>query len=620
MATLRFPFSHAIQYTSNGTTTTQETVQSGDLKLGYDRVSNYSRIDKYLTRHYWVEMYFDVPADLYKYTCNAYFVRNFRAEVSSRKYYYNEISSHPEDSYYSNEDTGPSITDNYNFSPVNYSEASTKFVPDGLVSNYPFLLNENAIKNTQDHVPDSYVVNTYYTGEYNDKGVAYESSVLKVHEIDCKLVTFKDVEDYYLEVNVVPVETQINPVYPVDVYASNSADLTVAWDVSDTANRGSSYIYPVSSTVTVTDANSHTLTKSITGTDTSCVFTTTQLASLDVGQCSVVVSVTDNYGNVATKTWTFNLVGESTAPEITYVTGQAFPRVYWSASSQSGFEIKISNEHGVAYESGLISDSSSRNYVVPKMINHGKYSIEMRCLNEYGIFTSWTSYYWKFSRDAGQFDDPFNVSARPDLGILVKNPDQWSIWFGVLYVIRRKDENSEPEVLGQVDGLKKAFIDYTLGLNDPHQYAFRLYNTSPDFQDGGGYTDSHWIDGVLAYDGVVIRDAEDYSNFVHVWMSENRTIDYIHNDNRSDTLVQCVGRKFPISERGEWQTSVRNFSGFVSDEDFLKLKNMKLNSSHVLMQAQKEFFPCHMEYSDNGDYVDGGRIISFQMTRIDGDK
>lgn len=618
MAYVDFPLDHAVQikFNASGQEVSRETVYSGIVKCGYEERKGSEAVFHYdEVASYRFDLWFSVPSDTYKYFNRS--PGNFSNETI-------EYETHRYLGYYYTSDPWGSRywTENKSGSQSIYSlgSAYTRFQPSDKIvtgsNNERITLYEDDFLKIQDGDCD-YLVMTVYgnvlthlTSEQVGNTVYLESQT--------SLFSY-DITDLKLTFALAEVLTNVEPVYPVDVYASNSADLTVAWNISNTVNRDSSYLHPVSSTVTVTDANSHSLTKSITGTDTSCVFTTTQLASLDVGQCSVLVSVTDNYGNVATKTWTFNLVGESTAPEITYVTGQAFPRVYWSASSQSGFEIKISNNNGVVYESGLISDSSSRYYKVSKMMNHGKYSIEMRCLNEYGIFTAWASYYWEFNRDAGPFDDPFNVSARPDLGILIKNLSPYLLT-EELYVIRRKDENSEPEVLGMVDGLKKAFIDYTLSLNDPHQYAFRLYDTSPDFQGGGGYTDSHWIDGVLAYDGVVIRDAEDYSNFVHVWMSENRTIDYIHNDNRSDTLVQCVGRKFPISERGEWQTSVRNFSGFVSDEDFLKLKNMKLNSSHVLMQAQKEFFPCHMEYSDNGNYVDGGRIISFQMTRIDGDK
>ena len=47
---------------------------------------------------------------------------------------------------------------------------------------------------------------------------------------------------------------------------------------------------------------------------------------------------------------------------------------------------------------------------------------------------------------------------------------------------------------------------------------------------------------------------------------------------------------------------------------------MKLESNHVLIQSNGEFFPCYMEFGDNGEYITNGRILNFAMTRIDGDK
>ena len=199
------------------------------------------------------------------------------------------------------------------------------------------------------------------------------------------------------------------------------------------------------------------------------------------------------------------------------------------------------------------------------------------------------------------------VSARTDFGVSVSCSDMETT--GKLLAVRRKDEDSEPVVLGEYNG---TFVDYLIGLNDYHQYTIRNYVQ--------GYADGEWIDGVVLASGVVIRNADDYSDFVKVWMSEDAISNYRINEERSDVLVQCIGRKFPVAERGEWITSTRSFNGFVTDKDFQKLVDMKLNSNHVLLQSNGEYFPCYMEFSDDGKYITDGRLLSFLMTRIDGDK
>ena len=605
MATIRFPFNHAIQYSSNGSSTTQTTVTSGNLKLGYDKASNYSTINQYGSPHYWVEMYFDVPADIYKYTCNAYMRHNFKATVASRRYEYATFPAHPEDNFYSNYDSSYD-TDDYRFNPSNYNECSTKFYPDGLVSNYPFLINEDTIKRTQIYVPDSYLVNTFYTGEYVDKGITYETDNAKFYERDSYLVTFKDIENFYLEFDASIVYSIITPVYPVNVYVRNDRDLTVSWEASNSKNRSSDYIYIEDSEIIITDSNSNSITASITGSDSIYVFDEEDVGTLAVGSCFVSVTANDNYGNTAVESWEFDLVGETNAPEITSVTQNSYPTITWTSTSQIAWELQISNASGIVYKTGMTVGNET-SYTVPKLLEDGEYSLEMRCINTYGVVTAWSSYFLNLQPTKPDAPENIIVSARADFGISVACGDITTT--GKLLAVRRKDSDSEPEVLGEYNG---SFVDYLVGLNDSHEYTIRNYVE--------GYADGVWVDGTLAYSGVIIRDAQDYSRFVRVWMSENDSLRYIYNDDRDETLTKCVGRKFPVSEIGEWLTTTRSFVGYVSDEDFKKLQKMKTKSTHILMQSKEEYFPCSIEYADQGEYINDGRLVSFQLTRIDGEK
>lgn len=605
MATIRFPFNHAVQVSSNGSTSTTTTVYSGDVKLGYDKASNYSTINKYFSQHYWVELYFDVPADIYKYTCNAYMIHNFQAKVENRRYEYYEFPQSPELNYYDNTDSSYD-TDDYRFSITNYDECSTKFYPDGLVSARPFLINEDIIKRTQIYVPDSYLVDTTYVGEYSDNGVSYDSGNLKVYERTSRLITFKNIENFYLEFDASIVYSILTPVYPIEVYVRNDRDLTVSWEVSNSKNRSSDYIYIEDSEIVITDSNSGSITASITGSDSTYVFDEEDVGTLAVGRCIVNLSANDNYGNTPEISWEFDLVGETNAPEITSVTQNSYPTITWTSTSQIAWELQISNANGVVYKTGMVVGTDT-SYTVPKLLEDGEYSLEMRCINTYGVVTAWSSYFLDLEPTKPDAPENIVVSARADFGISV-NCDAMETT-GKLLAVRRKDSESEPEVLGEYNG---SFVDYLVGLDDPYEYTIRNYEE--------GYADGEWIDGTLAYNGVVIRDAQDYSRFIHVWKSEDISLNYIHNDDRSDTLIQCVGRKFPVSELGEWLTTARSFSGYVSDEDFKKLKKMKIESTHVLLQSKEEYFPCHMEFSDQGEYINDGRLVNFQMTRIDGDK
>ncbi len=402
------------------------------------------------------------------------------------------------------------------------------------------------------------------------------------------------------------IDLYATPIFPVNVYSSKNNPLNVAWELSNSINRSSEYLYAVSSTVVITDHNGDSITKTISGSGTNLVFDTTDLDDLSVGKCTVELSIESNYGTFAESTWEFDLVGESDAPEITNVTQNSYPTITWTSDGQISWEMHISNAQGIVYSSGIVVGSET-SFTIPKLLEDGDYSIEIRCVNSYGVFSEWGSYFLQLNPTKPDAPEGIIVSARTDFGVSVSCSDMETT--GKLLAVRRKDEDSEPVVLGEYNG---TFVDYLIGLNDYHQYTIRNYVQ--------GYADGEWIDGVVLASGVVIRNADDYSDFVNVWMSEDAISNYRINEARSDVLVQCIGRKFPVAERGEWITSTRSFNGFVTDKDFQKLVDMKLNSNHVLLQSNGEYFPCYMEFSDDGKYITDGRLLSFLMTRIDGDK
>ena len=606
MSTIRFPFHHAVQHTSNAA---DVTVTSGDLKIGYEKAANYNAFDLTTTKHYWVDLYFEIPSDAYKYTYQGYAKPLFQTETKTR-IYSKEVHNSSVVQYFIEDKEYASdaevISDMF--------EGITHLIPPGEPLTHRFYFDESAFNTMQTSESEYVDYITPTTSGGTNEHQTYDGDTLDVYQKSGLLKTLKDVENTYIEFEATEAEMFIAPTYPVDIYARNDRDLTVAWTNSNNINRDDDYFYVTGSTIKISDSASHSVTKTVTGSDSYKVFSTTDISGLSIGECSVEVECATNYGDTVTKTWNFSLVGETNAPEIIYVSDNSYPTIVWTISNQTAFEIRISNAVGVVYESGMVAESSTRRYQISKLLEDGDYSIEMRCLNQYGVFTAWASFFKRLYPSKPSPCEEIIISARNDFGI---SGQAFSLTPGDLMLVRRKDSNSEPEMIAKWNFGSNIPIDYFVGLNDPHEYTIRVYVES---WLSGGYADGEWIDGVLNYDGVVIRDADDYSRFVHVWMSEDRDIKYRYDEQRSDVLTRCVGRDFPVAEQGEWQTSIRTFTGYVSVDDFVKLQYMKKNSTHVLFQGQKEYFPCYFEFSDQGEYINGGRIVSFQLTRIDGDR
>ena len=594
MATLTCQFHHAIQSQSGIADVTKYT---GDILAGWSRGTNYD--DNLNVTHYSCKLYYELPSGVYKYYGTGSINPIISAHNEYRDYYKYTWSGHADT--YSNQDSSNDFDDFFKYITSRTGDFETALDP-GRKTSTPFYLREEGFNIIQDN--DSEYIEIIINESY---GMPIGSEMYSgTYHSTSKLSTLKDIETTVCEIRFVePLEEIVTPVYPVNVYARNDRDLTVAWNTSNIVNRSESYFYATGSTITITDSENNSISNSVVGSDTYCIFDTEDLDDLTVGECIVSVVVTTNYSNQGSAEFAFDLIGETDAPEITSVTQNSYPTISWTSTNQIAWELQISNGGGIVYRKPM-SPGDDTSFTVPKLLNDGEYSIELRYMNTYGIISEWGSYYLDLEPTKPDAPENIIVSARADFGISINCDDIATI--GKLLAVRRKNSNSEIEVLGEYNG---SFIDYLVGLNDPHEYTVRNYVE--------GYADGEWIDGTLAYSGVIIRDADDYSKYAHVWMSEDKTLNYINNDERSDVLTQCVGRKYAVLDIGEWLTTERSFVGYVSNEEFKKLQKIKIESTHVLMQSQEEYFPCYMSMSDQGEYNDG-RIVSFVMTRIDGEK
>lgn len=626
---LRIPLDHITQ---NGQETSASYVKQGDFFTNdYNNTSN---------GHYIYNLWFKIPEDLYTYDIGYYYDNymskdrhaialktkksSFRKRIkntylkttyksSGQIEYDNRTTNPPQTEYTDDTYSGGTVYTQDYFKQFRLVEPSAFFQIDSSdLHYYPGDVDDSETGmmfpiSRNDRLSLQFV-STDYIVISADPFYAYSNTDTDFWTQEYKRTRYIewDIDTFELEILLTDIDIYVEPTYPVSVYARNDRNLTVSWEVSNSDNRSEQYIWVTESTITITDSNNESVSYTITGNDLYHVFTPSDIEDLAVGECTVHVESTTNYGLVGEATWTFDLTGETDAPEITNVTQNSYPTITWNSDSQISWEMQISNAQGIVYKSGIVV-GSEESFTVPKLLEDGDYSIEMRCVNVYGVMTGWSSYFLHLEPTKPDAPEGIIVSARTDFGVSVSCFDMETT--GKLLAVRRKDENSTPVVLGEYNG---SFVDYLIGLNDYHQYTIRNYVE--------GYADGDWIDGVVLASGVVIRNADDYSEFVNVWMSEDSISNFNIDDQRSDVLVQCVGRKYPIAERGEWITSRRSFSGFVTDEDFKKLTKMKLESNHVLLQSNGEFFPCYMEFGDNGEYITNGRILNFAMTRIDGDK
>lgn len=302
----------------------------------------------------------------------------------------------------------------------------------------------------------------------------------------------------------------------------------------------------------------------------------------------------------------FTAIGQNAAPTINSVSNNAIPTIAWTDQNQAAFEIRIKDsEQNIIYKSGLIA-GTAQSYRINKMLSNGTYTVEVRELNIYGLYSEWGSYLFTINPSA--VSAPTNIFATVNNKYGVEISGTPAAGATKTYVVRREHGSDDIEIIGIYTG--GIFEDYTAKANVFYEYTLRNYNTA--------YADGEWIPLQIVVDKVLIQDGRDKTNFVKLSLSEDAAFDVNWTEEVDRTLYSCLGRKYPVKEPGEWVNSIRTFTAYVENMD--KLQDMNLNAPKVYFKSEKEYFAADMHIEDKGSYVGGGRIVTFTLTRIADDE
>lgn len=407
-----------------------------------------------------------------------------------------------------------------------------------------------------------------------------------------------NIEQSYLEIEYEPIGISIEGIYPINVNVRNDRKTTFTWDIGFEYERDDLEINKVEIEI---EQGGNVQTFESLGKDANYTF---DANTFNAGETKYKLKAYSTYGTTSETTkYSFIFIGATNAPEVTEVTQNNYPTITWICDEQKAYELLVKNEFGVIYNSGVVV-SEEKSLKLPIMLNDGSYFIEIRALNNFGYYTTWSSYSFVLNPPKPSAIENIIVSANNDFGVSVSCNAETN---GTLFVVRRRNEFDYPVVVGEY---KKGFVDYTIPLNTPHQYAVRNYVE--------GYADSEWLDAEIRTEGVVLRDSQDLSQYVHLWKN-SEIFDVMSNSTRSDVLINCVGRTYPVKEVGEWIAETKTFNSYVDKEDYRKVVDFNVKSHNIYYQANNEFIPCHIEIQDGGEYLGQGRFVSFKLTRIDGE-
>lgn len=409
-------------------------------------------------------------------------------------------------------------------------------------------------------------------------------------------------------VEIVEVSEQVSvypePLYPIDVNVNREKNNIFSWQIHQT-----------SSSLSFPDVLKHTIMYKKEGTsevqeetvsDSNNYQTIVANTFQENGVYLYKILVYTYLDLYIESDWIeFNAIGTDAAPTILAVSNKSIPTVSWDDLNQDAFIVRVKNAaQEIIFDSGIIA-GTDQSYEIPQMFENGSYIVEVKELNIYGYFSEWGSA--EFTLDPIEDYAPSEIFAFANnkYGVVIKGtPASDAI---KTFVVRREKGSTEAEIIGEY--LNSPFVDYSTKGNLFYEYTLRNYNE--------GYKDGEWIPIQTKIKEIVIQDGRDLSNFIEVSTSENSNFSPEWSEEVERTLFNCLGRKYPVKETGEWVNSQRVFTAYISEEKWAQLHEMALNAPKVFYKAKGEYFACDMSISDGGKYVGGGCFVKFTLTRID---
>ena len=301
----------------------------------------------------------------------------------------------------------------------------------------------------------------------------------------------------------------------------------------------------------------------------------------------------------------FNAIGVDEAPTILSVSNESIPTVAWQDSNQDAFIVRVKDlNQKIIYDSGIIA-SLEKSYKIPKMFENGTYIVEVKELNTFGYFSEWGSL--EFTLEPEEVDPPTNIFAfvNNQYGVEIQGIPAEDA--AKTFVVRKEKDSNEVEIIGEYTGTP--FIDYSTKGGVFYEYTLRNYNE--------GYKDGEWVPLQTKIKEIIIQDGRDLSKFIELYMTGNSNFAPDWTEEVDRTLYNCLGRKYPVKEPGEWINAGRSFTAYIKEEKWPQLYDMAINAPKVYYKAKGEYFACDMQIEDAGRYIGGGRMVKFNLTRID---
>lgn len=341
---------------------------------------------------------------------------------------------------------------------------------------------------------------------------------------------------------------EVKPVMPVNEYVKKGDSVTFAWEFNSpsSAKQTSWVVY------TSTDGEEYTI--SGVGMDESTSFTYS--GDLGAGTIYWKVAVSDEDGQQkVSDVATFTVMAPPEAPVITEFSNTCLPTLKWNAVGQASYEVVIESASGDIVEKTSFA-STEKQYTVKNVLDDGTYSVKVRIMNAYEMWSGWASRQYTISTTA---------PTAPTFGVEI---DGTHLAFssneeGELWLYRKR--NGKNVLITKFSG---TYNYYGAPSGEAVQYFVRKIDT--------GYADSSIITKTLTITGIVLFcDGVE----LNLKLSKEQFMPFTCSTNRDEAFISYAGRELPVRESGDIVT--RSISRSFVCDDYAALEKMKLSDSPI---------------------------------------
>jgi len=303
---------------------------------------------------------------------------------------------------------------------------------------------------------------------------------------------------------------------------------------------------------------------------------------------------------------TFYTIGAPPPPIITAVSNSNRPTIFFSGSGVLSYDLAISNFLYGVYVKNNIPYVAGQ-HTITELIPNGDYMVNIRIANQYGLKSTWTTFYFTIS-----------VQQPPPLTLQVSRAIAFCnrLYFDNLasnnvYVYRSlADANKFKRIAKTVD--VNYYDDYTAAPDERYVYYVRVVTANFAFAD------SNQVAGYTDFPYTTIATVTDRSNMLKLLRQVDNEPQRERKQQMERDFTNFIGRKYPVIQVGESVNELLSFSFYVTKQErnILRAYN-ELNNTLVVRDRKfgTIFGQIASGLSDKPDM--DGWVVSFDIQRSD---